>query len=120
MSSKQTPIRSRTWDGRAGGIALGGENGDECDLAIDVDLEGVRLSRLELLKIGDTLRVDLRSEGAFPTVVCVDAQGELVGALSAFLNLARLIKCLRNGVEYQVEVTHIRSGGCHVVGNRVP
>ncbi len=120
MSSKQTPTNSRTGAGNEGTGASVGANGDACDLLIDVDLEGVRLPRLARLKIGDPLRVELRAEGQFPTVICVDAEGEIVGALSAFLNLARLIKCLRDGVNYQVEVTQIRPGGCHVVGNRVP
>lgn len=120
MSSKKTPTSSSSTAGNKGARASGGANGDACDLLIDVDLEGVRLPRLARLKIGDPLGVELRAEGPFPTVVCVDAEGEIVGALSAFLNLAQLIKCLRDGVKYQVGVTQIRPGGCHVVGTRVP
>lgn len=99
--------------------ASAGANIDPCDLLIAVDLEGIRLPRLARLKIGDPLGVELRAEGQYPTVVCVDEDGETVGALSAFLKLAQLIRCLRAGVEYRVEVTQLRPGGCHVVGSRV-
>ena len=120
MSSKRASTSSSSKAGNKGGRPPGGANDDACDLLIDVDLEGVRLPRLARLKIGDPLGVELRAEGPFPTVVCMDVEGEIVGALSAFLNLAQLIKCLRNGVKYQVGVTEIRPGGCHVVGTRVP
>ncbi len=119
MSSKKTLKSSSSMAGNKGARASGGANNDACDLHIDVDLEGVRLPRLERIKVGDSLVVELRAEGQFPTVVCVDSEGEIVGALSAFLNLAQLIRCLRDGVNYQVGVTQIRPGGCHVVGTRV-
>lgn len=120
MSSKKTSTRSSSAARDNGAQASDGTNGDACDLLIDVDLEGVRLPRLARLKIGDRLEVVLTAEGPFPTVVCVDTEGEIVGALSAFLNLSLLIKCLRNGVKYQVGITQVRPGGCHVVGVRVP
>jgi len=119
MSSKNASTRSSSTVGNNGAGASGGANENPCDLLIDVDLEGVRLPRLARLKIGYPLGIELRFEGSFPTVVCVDAEGEIVGALSAFLNLAQLIKCLRSGIKYKVEVTQIRPGGCHVVGGRV-
>lgn len=118
MSSKQTPTKSskagKTWQ-----AASSAEHIDHCDLLIDVDLEGIRLPRLARLKIGDSLKVELRAEGPYPTVVCVDEEGQVVGALSAFLNLVQLIRCLRAGAEYRVGISQIRSGGCHVVGSRV-
>lgn len=119
MSSKQTPIRASSKAANEGGAAPADTTIDACDLLIDVDLEGVRLPRLARLKIGDMLDVELRSEGPYPTVVCVGDDGEIVGALSAFLNLVQLIRCLRTGVRYRVAVTQLRPGGCHVVGTRV-
>lgn len=68
--------------------------------------------------MNDLLQIVLAAEGQFPTVVCVDDEGEILGSLSAFLNLALLIRCLRAGVKYQVFVTQLRPGGCHVVGGR--
>ncbi len=117
MSSKK-PARSGADHER--GTFSTGSNGDACDLMIDADLEGVRLPRLVRLKVGDILKVELRAAGAYPTVVCVDDEGEIAGALSAFLNLVQLIRCLRDNVKYQVTVTQLRPGGCHVVGGRVP
>ncbi|WP_024879200.1 hypothetical protein [Methylosinus sp. LW3] len=119
MSSKKTPTRPSSQAGNEGAAASAGKNVDECDLVIDVDLEGIRLPRLARLKTGDLLKVELKAEGPYPTVICVDAEGEIVGALSAFLNLVQLIRCLRAGVKYQVGVTQLRPGGCHVVGSRV-
>lgn len=119
MSSKNTPMKPSSEIGNEGSAASAGKNVDACDLPIDVDLEGVRLSRLARLNVGDLLKVELRAEGQYPTVVCVDDEGEIVGALSAFLNLVQLIRCLRSDVKYQVKVIQLRPGGCHVAGSRV-
>ncbi len=119
MSGKKTPARKSSTAGNGGGAPAAGANIDQCDLLIDVDLEGVRLPRLARLKLNDLLKVELAAEGQFPTVVCVDAEGEIVGSLSAFLNLVQLIRCLRAGVKYQVFVTQLRPGGCRVLGGRV-
>lgn len=101
-----------------GGPPTGGPE-DPCDLKIDSDLEGVRASALDGLAIGDRLSVVLDREGAFPSVVCRRADGRGVGALSAFRNLTRLITCLQDGVVYEVAVTRLDGGNCHVVGGRV-
>ncbi len=103
----------------------GGEGGasappaDICDLTIDTDLEGVRATALAKVSVGDTLVVDLDTAAGFPVAVCKMADGTIVGALAAFRKLAQLISCLRNGVLYEVQVTHIGSGSCHVAGGRV-
>lgn len=119
MSSKQTPTRPSSKAASKEEATSAGTNINACDFLIAVDLEGIRLPRLARLKIGDLLKVELRTEGVYPTVICVDDEGQTVGALSAFLNLAQLIRCLRSGVKYQVGITQLRPGGCHVVGSRV-
>jgi hypothetical protein len=104
-----------------GGMGDGGGGGatDPCDLTIDVDLEGVRAAALSGVSVGDTLRLDLDQQGGFPVAVCKRSDGTILGALSAFLSLSQLIRCLQSGVQFRVTVTQISSGSCHVFGGRV-
>lgn len=119
MSSKKSRAASTSKAGPLGGASPSPPMGDACDLLIDVDLEGVRHSILATLKVDDLLEVALHSEGQFPSVVCRNSGGEIVGSLSAFLSVSQLVRCLRAGVAYRVAVTQLRPGGCHVVGGRV-
>lgn len=128
MSSKQpTKKRSTNRSTRKDpSLPLNGEVGgntdqykDQCDLEIDVDLEGVRAEGLSGLAVGDELDVRLEPVGAFKSAVCVRKDGQVVGALSSFLNLSQLLSCLEKGIKYAVTVTHIGAGSCHVTGERI-
>lgn len=105
---------------KAGELGGGGsgEAADNCDLLIDVDLEGVRAAGLQGLAPGAILAVRLERQDRYRSAVCVRPDGEVVGALSAFRSISTLIRCLERDVEYSVEVTRLGPGSCHVRGGR--
>ena len=92
---------------------------DPCDLTIDIDLEGLRQGILTGLALSSVLNVRLLEQGGFQAVVCETNNGDVVGALSAFKGLSTLVKCLTRGERYQVAITALESGRCHVFGGRV-
>jgi hypothetical protein len=96
----------------------GGGSPDACDLTIDIDLEGVRTDAVAGLKIGDVLYLELVQTSNYPVVICKRPNGAVVGSLAAFLSVMQLVKCLQMGVQYDVSVTHVDGGRCHVFGRR--
>lgn len=102
-------------------VGTGGEvDADSCDLQIDADLEGIRPDGIKGLNVGDELQVVIMPEAHFKSIVCVRSEGQIVGALSAFTSLTRLMRCLEKGVDYQVLVTEVGKASCHVRGERRP
>jgi hypothetical protein len=123
MSSKRPAAESSTKSGAPKKIA-GAEIGDSadpdpCNLAIDVDLEGVRADALRGLAAGNKLRVRLDKAGSLRSAVCVREDGVVIGSLSSFRNVTQLLNCLERGVEYGVTISGINKSSCHVQGGRI-
>lgn len=91
-------------------------SGDDCNIAIDCDLSGIRPEALANLRKGDRLGVRIEPGEPYRSVVCVISTGAIVGAISAFPGHGRLIRCLEQGVVYEVAVQNVGAGRCHVVG----
>lgn len=89
---------------------------DACDLRIDHDLDGIRQEILFTLNKGQVLTVTVEANGMYRSVVCKTPAGANVGALSAFGGIGTLISCLESGRHYQVIISEIGRGRCHVVG----
>ena len=116
MSSKQPTGQGR--HSRAGSASEYG--GDQCDIVIDTDLESVRGELLARLAVGEKLGVELRSSGgAFQSVVCLTADGAVVGAIAAVKGISDIINCLERGRRYEVQITSIEGATCHVLGGLV-
>jgi len=88
---------------------------DACDIPIDHDLEGIDSRVLKQVVVGDHLAVDLNQDG-YKSVVCRTASGDILGALSAFSGIGKLINCLEKARRYAVTITELRPGYCHVRG----
>lgn len=123
-SNKPTKSRGTNSNERRASKEEGDEEGlgksslDACDLTIDVDLEGVRTVALVGLKSGDALYLELVQTGSYPVIICKKQGGTVVGSLAAFLSVSQLVKCLQMGVQYEISVTQVDSGSCHVFGQR--
>ena len=119
MSSK---TRKGTTSANNQSKPLGGDGApdesDPCDIVLDLDLEGVRADGLEGLQKGDRLTLRAEPKGTYSSVVCVRADGMVVGAIASFVKLTALVNCLSKGVRYFALVTEVRLGGCHVYGGR--
>jgi hypothetical protein len=118
-TGRPDPVPSKPKPAKGGGAGGGGGGSSPCDISIDVDLEGVRPGALAGLEIGSVLTVILQPTAAFPVVMCVRPDGTVVGSLAGFRFLAQLIECLEQGVAYQVEITAMSGGNCHVQGGRI-
>lgn len=64
------------------------------------------------LRHGERLRVVLRTEGNYESVVCVRQSGDYVGALAGITGLSQLAKCLRDGRSF--DATVINASGAAV------
>ncbi|WNJ90917.1 hypothetical protein [Bosea sp. 685] len=123
-NSKPTKLREANTNGQRPSKKGGGEeeqgkgSPDACDVTIDVDLDGVRAAALVGLRNGDSLYLDLVQAAKYPVIICKKQDGTVVGSLAAFLSVTQLVKCLQMGVQYEVAVTHVDSGSCHVFGQR--
>jgi|SRR5688572_15980781 len=93
------------------GSATGGR--DECDLRFVSSLNGIQKTVLDTTKVGDALQVEIRRVGAYDSVVCLRS-GNVLGSLAAFEGLATLIKCLKDGNQYEAEIVAKTSGTCRV------
>lgn len=91
---------------------------DPCDLIIDVDLDSLQLPQLQAVRTGELLRVELQVSGRAQAAVCVRRDGSVVGSLSGFQGLTRLLRCLAQGHAYQVAITSLSRTSCHVRGGR--
>lgn len=94
--------------------------GDDCDIAIDCDLSGIRPATVATVHKGDRLGVRIEPGEPYRSIVCTTATGAVVGAISAFPGHGRLIRCLQQGVTYEVVVQDVGGGRCHVVGGVAP
>lgn len=112
-----SPPKPKSGKGSGDGSGEGGSS--PCDISIDVDLEGIRPAALEGLRVGSILTITLQPSITFPVVTCVRPDGTVVGSLAGFRYLAQLIDCLKQDVEYQVIITAIGPGNCHVQGGRI-
>lgn len=88
-----------------------GDGAQGCDIALSTELVGVRRSAVAGVVAGDVLGIGLTPEGA---AVCARADGEVVGALAAFENLARLLDCLADGVDFVARVEEVSPTRCRV------
>jgi hypothetical protein len=95
------------------------DDGEPCDIRIDHDLEGINKSALITTMVGQMLGLAVEVNGPFKAVVCLTDKGAIVGALAGFRGIGRLVQCLERGVSYQVTVTEIEVGRCHVKGGMV-
>ncbi|MCP1842136.1 hypothetical protein ACVIHI_004946 [Bradyrhizobium sp. USDA 4524] len=91
-----------------------GTAGDPCDIRIHIDLMGVRSEVAQKLRAGDLLKVELIVDGPLRSVVCQTAEGDRVGALSAFPGLAQFIRCIEQGVRYSALVERSSGHSCSV------
>lgn len=112
MASKK-PVNAGYGNHAGGGT---GDGGDDCDIVIDCDLSGIRPEILARVRKGDRLYVRVEPGEPYRSVVCITAEGGIVGALTAFPGHGRLIRCLERGVIYGVVVQNVGAGRCHVVG----
>lgn len=87
---------------------------DPCDIEIEVDLVGLQPAASERLHAKQVLDVKLVRKPPVVSAVCTDAQGEIVGSLSAFLGLAQLIACLERKVSYEATVLLASATRCTV------
>lgn len=87
---------------------------DPCSFQFQVELVGVRSAAASQLAPGHFLDVALIPKGDAVSVVCQTFEGDVVGALAAFRGLARLIGCLRDGLQYQAEVVEATATRCEV------
>jgi hypothetical protein len=69
---------------------------------------------------GDRLGVRIEPGEPYRSVVCITSTGAVVGAISALPGHGRLIRCLEQGVAYEVLVQDVGAGRCHVVGGVAP
>jgi hypothetical protein len=102
----------------SGSGEVGGDPADRCDIRVDVDLEGIRLPILNGVRIGDVFTVGLEFRDQRPIAVALREDRMIVGALAAFQGYSQFLQCLQDGVTYQIKVTEINAGHCHVVGGR--
>lgn len=114
------PKATKPGAGTGGSVGANEEGTDPCDILIEADLEGVRIDTLASLRVGETLRVEVFEQDGIPSAVCITANGSRIGSLSALEGLTKLIRCLRNGVSYEVTITELQAGRCHVRGTRIP
>lgn len=98
---------------------VGGDDGDPCDLSLELDLVGLQPEISSRLTSGAMLRVVLISLNGIDSVVCQTAAGDTVGALAAFRGLAQLINCLKKGVAYEAAVVLASKTRCNVEVARV-
>lgn len=68
-----------------------------------------------ILNQGDLLAVDLVPMPPAVSVVCKAPSGQIVGSLSAFLGLTKLIACMKMGVVYRAIVLSASSTRCTVI-----
>jgi len=101
-----------------GGDQSSESSDDGCDIVVDLDLEGVRRDGLGGLSKGDRLTLRLDLVRGYQSIVCVRADGIIVGAIGNFPRHSALLNCLRRQVPYVVVVTEVRSGACHIYGQR--
>lgn len=99
--------------GGGGGGGSGGAAEDPCDRDYDVSLTSVDVSVAPLVQVGERLRVELRRDGDFESVVCTRRGGAHVGAIAGVGGLAQLRNCLRDGRTFEATVT-ARSGTASV------
>lgn len=107
FSSK--PVRRTRWGASPSRIV-----GDTCDLMFITDLVGVRTEISAALHSGEELRVSIRRRGEIRSAVCETRSGETVGALAAFIGLARLLRCIDEGVKYRAIVQFASATRCSV------
>ena len=67
-----------------------------------------------VLRTGEQLRVVLRIEGNYESVVCVRLNGDYVGALAGITGLSQLTKCLREGRSFDATVISVSGGSVSV------
>lgn len=99
--------------GGGGGGGGGGPDEDTCDRNYDVSLTSVDVSVASLVRVGEHLRVELRRDGDFESVVCTRRGGAYVGAIAGIAGLGQLRNCLRDGRTFEASVV-TRSGTASV------
>lgn len=107
FSSK--PVRRTRWGASPSRVV-----GDTCDLLFITDLVGIRTEISAALHPGDELTVMVRHRGDVRSAVCETRRGETVGALAAFIGLARLLRCIDEGVRYRAIVQFASATRCSV------
>lgn len=95
------------------------DNGDGCGLEIDLDLEGIDPAVLATVRKGQLLSIAIQTLDTYTSVVCETSSGGVLGSLSAFEGIAMLIRCLDQGRRYEVSITEIGPGHCHVRGGLI-
>lgn len=107
----------------AGGAGPGSDEqaappGDPCDLIIELDLSGVRTAALSGIAVGEILDVVISRSGGFEAAVVRSRRGAIVGSLASVEKIDRLLRCLRDGVAYEGEVTEVERTRCRAVIRR--
>ncbi|WP_137141314.1 hypothetical protein [Azospirillum brasilense] len=92
-----------------------------CDFSEEISLSGVRNPPLASVRTGDTLDVGLvDSAGVYSSVVCRTVPShQVLGSITAFPGLTRLIRCLKDGVSYKGLVKSVRGSEVIVLLRRV-
>lgn len=91
-----------------------------CDFNEEFSLSGVRNPPLASVRMGDTLDVGLEdSAGGYSSVVCRTLPGfQVLGSITAFPGLTRLIRCIKDGSSYKALVKLVRGSEVIVVLRR--
>lgn len=115
-SSRSDDTTRRTSRPAGKGKAGGGEDGgaDPCDREFDASLTSVDIAVAPSLHTGERLRVVLRIQGNFESVVCLRPNGDYVGALAGIIGLSQLTKCLRDGRLFDATITSVSGGSASV------
>lgn len=112
--SDDTSRRSTRAPGNGGESRPDDAGSDPCARQFDANLTSVDMSIAPLLRVNERLRVVLRTEGNYESVVCVRQDGAYIGALAGITGLSQLTKCLREGREFDATVLRVSGASVSV------
>lgn len=91
----------------------GGSGGiDPCDIAAITNLNSPNPNVIRGLQAGDKLQIDLRT-GPPRLLLAVTATGQTAGSITS-PQMATIIQCILQGVNYVADVISVRGGICQV------
>ena len=103
-------------DGQGGATGQGGSGtdggADPCDIAAITNLNSPNPNVIRGLQAGDKLQIDLRT-GPPRLLLAVTATGQTAGSITS-PQMATIIQCILQGVNYVAEVISVRGGICQV------
>jgi len=82
----------------------GGAAANRCDISVHVPLSATNPANIKKVKLGDLLKVEIRTSRSVDSVVAlVPTDASVVGSI-AYRGVEDLIECLNEGFEYVAEI----------------